>query len=81
MDHWLQFADEASRDACRETLLAIDFKLEGEYLSDDPAADRPWSLVVSRVDSVDSHTINGITLELMRLAEGAEAVTTVGNAR
>ena len=27
-----------------------------------------YALVVSRVDSVDSHTINGITLELQRLA-------------
>lgn len=69
VDHWLQFADEDSRSACRETLLAIEFALEGEYLSDDAAAERPWSLVVSRIDSIDSHTINGITLELMRLAQ------------
>lgn len=29
----------------------------------------PFSLVVSRVDSVDTHTINGITIELARLAD------------
>jgi hypothetical protein len=69
VDHWLEFPDEAARMACRETLLAIEFSLEGEYLQEDPNADLPWSLVVSRVDSVDSHTINGITLELARLAE------------
>ena len=28
----------------------------------------PYALVVSRVDSVDTHSINGITLELARLA-------------
>jgi hypothetical protein len=28
----------------------------------------PHSLVVSRVDTVDTHTINGITIELARLA-------------
>ena len=32
------------------------------------ASDMPFALVVSRVDSVDTHTINGITLELARLA-------------
>jgi hypothetical protein len=28
----------------------------------------PFTPVMSRVDSVDTHTINGITLELARLA-------------
>jgi uncharacterized protein DUF695/regulator of ribonuclease activity B len=69
VDHWLKFADEAARAACRETLIAIEFAVVGEYRSEEPAADLPWSLQVVRVDSVDSHTINGITLELKRLAQ------------
>lgn len=69
VDHWLEFPDEAARSACRDTLLAIEFALEGEYASDEPEAQLPWSLVVSRIDSVDTHTINGITLELARVAE------------
>jgi hypothetical protein len=69
VDHWLDFPDEAARAACRETLLAIEFGLEGEYLNEEPGAALPFSLVVSRVDSVESHAINGITLELARLAE------------
>ena len=67
VDHWLEFADEAARAACRDTLIAIDFRLEDEFVGEE--ADRPHTLVVSRVDSVDSHTINGITLELARLAQ------------
>ena len=68
VDHWLEFADEAARAACRDTLLAIEFRLEGEFPSEQADDDMPYTLVVSRVDSVDSHTINGITLELARLA-------------
>lgn len=68
VDHWLEFPTTAARDVCRDTLIAIEFALEGEYESDDAAAEFRHSLVVSRVDSVDSHTINGITLELARLA-------------
>ena len=68
VDHWLVFPDETSREGCRDTLLAIDFRLENEFLGEEPDDDMPHTLVVSRVDSVDSHTINGITLELARLA-------------
>jgi hypothetical protein len=68
VDHWLEFPDEAARAACRDTLLAIEFRLEGEYTNDEAGADMPFTVVVSRVDSVDSHTINGITLELARVA-------------
>jgi hypothetical protein len=68
VDHWLYFADEASRDTCRDTLIAIEFALVEESRSDDPDDPLPWVLVVARVDPVDSHTINGITLELARLA-------------
>jgi hypothetical protein len=68
VEHWLYFADEASRDACRDTLVAIDFAVEDEGLAEPEGTDMPFALVVSRVDSVDTHTINGITLELQRLA-------------
>jgi hypothetical protein len=68
VDHWLYFGDEASRAACRETLVAIDFAVEDEGMVEENAGDLPYVLVVSRVDSVDTHTINGITLELQRLA-------------
>lgn len=69
VDHWLEFASPDSREAARETLEAIEFAVEGEYESEEPGAPRPHALVVSRVDSVDMRTINGITLELARLAE------------
>lgn len=68
VDHWLAFPDDESRAACRETLVAIDFTVEDEYLDDDEAGDMRVTLVASRVDSVDSHTINGVTLELARVA-------------
>lgn len=68
VEHWLNFADEETRAGCRDTLLAIDFALEDESFLDSDDEDLPYQLVVSRVDSVDSHTINGITLELARLA-------------
>lgn len=69
VDHWLEFADEDTRAACRDTLVAIEFKVESEFLSEEVDDEMPCTLVVSRVDSVDSHTINGITLELARLAQ------------
>ncbi len=68
VDHWLEFPTTAARDACRDTLRGIEFALEGEYESDDSDAQFRHSLVVSRVDRVDSHSINGITLELARVA-------------
>jgi regulator of RNase E activity RraB len=68
IEHWLHFGDEPSRAACRETLQAIDFTVEDEGISETEDEDMPFALVVSRVDSVDTHTINGITLELARLA-------------
>lgn len=68
IEHWLHFGDEPSRAACRETLVAIDFAVEDEGMSEAEGEDMPFALVVSRVDSVDTHTINGITLELARLA-------------
>jgi hypothetical protein len=68
VDHWLYFADEAARATCRDTLVAIEFTLEDETRSEEPDDPLPYVLVMSRVDPVDSHTINGITLELARLA-------------
>jgi hypothetical protein len=67
LDHWFEFPAEEARAACRDTLVAIEFKLEDEYLADD-VDEMSHRLVVSREDCVDSHTINGITLELARLA-------------
>lgn len=69
VDHWLDFASAESRAACRSTLEAIEFGFEDEYASEEPGEALPFSLVVSRVDSVDTHTINGITIELARLAD------------
>jgi len=37
-------------------------------VSEEETEEMRYQLVVSRVDSVDSHTINGITIELARLA-------------
>jgi hypothetical protein len=68
VDHWLYFSTADGRAACRETLLAIEFSLVDEHLHEDPADEMPHTLVVSRVDSVEMRTINGITLELARLA-------------
>jgi hypothetical protein len=68
VEHWLHFADEETRTACRDTLTAIEFAVEDESRLEDEDEDLPYQLVVSRVDSIDSHTINGITLELARVA-------------
>jgi hypothetical protein len=69
IDHWLEFPGEQARDVCRDTLLAIGFRLEEEFLCEDPQDEFTHALVLSRVDSVDTHSINGVTLELARLAE------------
>ena len=68
VDHWLYFTDEDGRTGCRDTLLAIGFALQEEGISDGDGDQLPFSLLVSRVDSVDRQSINGITLELVRLA-------------
>src|SRR6185503_19083455 len=68
VDHWFSFPDDATRAACRDTLTAIEFALEDESQSEDEAESMPFALVVSRADSVDTHSINGITIELARLA-------------
>jgi regulator of RNase E activity RraB len=68
VDHWLYFADEDGRAACRDTLAAIGFAVEEETVADDEDGQLPFALVVSRVDSIDKQSINGVTLELVRLA-------------
>ena len=68
VEHWLHFSDEPTRTACRDTLTAIEFAVEEESVSEEETEEMRYQLVVSRVDSVDSHTINGITIELARLA-------------
>lgn len=68
VDHWLYFADEDGRNACRDTLTEIGFTLEEEGFAEDDGDRLPFSLVMSRVDSIDRPSINGITLELLRLA-------------
>jgi hypothetical protein len=67
VDHWMYFADQEGRAACRDTLAAIGFEVEDEGVAEEEGEHLPFSLVVSRVDSVDTHSINGITLELARL--------------
>jgi len=67
IEHWLYFADEATRSACREALAAHGYAVEDESRLDEEGDDQPFQLVVSRVDRVDSHSINGITIELARL--------------
>ena len=83
----MHFADESTRAACRAALTAIDFAVENESVSDEESGDLRYQLVVSRTDSVDSHTINGITIELARLArehdgayEGWDCAVTRGEA-
>jgi len=68
VEHWFSFGDENMRAACRETLQAIEFTIEDESVSEEEGAELPWLLVAARSDSIDSHTINGITIELARLA-------------
>jgi len=68
VEHWMYFANEATRSACRDTLIAAGFATEEESHSEEAEDELPYQLVVSRVDSVGSHTINGITIELARLA-------------
>jgi len=87
VEHWMHFADESTRAACRDALTAIDFAVEVESVSDEEAEDLRYLLVVSRTDSIDSHTINGITIELARLArehegtyEGWDCAVTRGEA-
>lgn len=74
IEHWLYFVDEAARAACKEALVTRGFAVEDESLSDEEGDEQPVQLVVSRVDKVDSHTINGITIELARLAREHDGV-------
>ena len=46
IEHWLYFGDEASRAACRDTLVAIDFAVEDEGMAEEEgdghAVSRSW---------------------------------------
>jgi len=68
VDHWLYFADAEGRAACRDTLTAIGFEVEEQTVAEGEGDQLPFALVVSRLDSVDKQSINGVTLELVRLA-------------
>jgi uncharacterized protein (TIGR01619 family) len=69
VQHLFRLPSAEARDACRETLVAIDFAVDFEEQADEAeAADWPFLLGVSRVDSIEPHTINGITIEFARLA-------------
>jgi hypothetical protein len=68
VEHWFSFANEATRAACRDTLTAIEFAVEGEGLSEEEGEELPFTLIVSRHDSIEAHSINGVTIELARLA-------------
>ena len=74
IEHWLYFASEAARAACRDALTALGYSVEDESLSDEEGDEHPWQLVLARVDRVDSHTINGITIELARLTREHQGV-------
>ncbi len=68
VEHWFSFADESTRGTCRDLLEFREFLSEGESQSEEEGEQMPFALVVSRTASVDSHSINGITIELARLA-------------
>jgi len=74
VEHWFGFRDEAARIACRETLTAIEFEVEGESRSEEEGEETPFTLIVSRHDSIEGRTINGITIELARLAREYQGV-------
>jgi hypothetical protein len=74
VEHWFGFRDEAARMACRETLEAIEFVVEGESQSDEEGEEFPFTLVMSRHDSIEGRTINGITIELARLAREYQGI-------
>lgn len=68
VEHVLKLPTEDARIVCRDTLAAIEFAIDFESRSDEDDDELPYLLGISRVDTVDAHTINGITLELARLA-------------
>ena len=74
VEHWLYFADESTRSACREALITLGFAIEDESRIGGrgrrPAL--PARGLAGR--QVDSHTINGITIELARLTREHEGV-------
>ena len=74
VEHWLYFAAESARTACRDALVGRGFSVEEESRSEEEGDEQPFQLVVSRIDKVDSHTINGVTIELARLTREHEGV-------
>lgn len=74
VEHWFGFRDEVARIACRETLTAIEFVVEGESQSEEEDEELPFTLIVSRRESIEGRTINGITIELARLAREYQGI-------
>jgi uncharacterized protein (TIGR01619 family) len=68
VEHLLKLPTEEARTACRDMLATIEFAVDFESRSEEEDDPLPFLLGLSRVDSVDAHSINRITLELARLA-------------
>lgn len=67
VDHWLYFASSTAREEAADQLVADGFDIADK--GEEKGNERPWSLHVSRVDSVRPQDISNLTVSLMHLAE------------
>jgi len=68
IEYVFYFADEKGREAFIKAVAGQGFKVEREYVKDDPAK-RPYQLMLTRAGMVDVSDISQLTLELKQKAE------------
>ena len=82
VDHWLYFGDEASRAACRETLVAIDFAIEDEGIGEEDGGEHAVCAGgVARRQRGHAHHQRHHARARSAWPANTAAVTTAGNAR
>lgn len=67
IDHWIYFADEKGRGEFISYVEKLGFKIENQEKQDD--LQYPYSLHISKVDSVHPNEINKLTLDLRNKAK------------
>jgi regulator of RNase E activity RraB len=68
VSHFFYFASESDRAACRKEAEALGYTLVQEG-TNEKSPEAPYSLVISKVESLNEETMHTATLQLFQLAE------------
>jgi regulator of RNase E activity RraB len=72
VDHYIYFNDSNNRNEFKKEILDLGYEVTNEGKKED--YDNPFSLIITRLDSVTHNDINDITAELFDLAEEHDGI-------